>query len=397
MDPITALLGGRARRGQTARRGGAPAGYIPELATADPDQLALAVVGPRGGVRSVGDDTSQFTIQSISKPFVLALALVERGRDAVLRQVGAEPSGEPFNAISLEAGTGRPANPMVNAGRDRDDGARPGRRRRGRAPSGSSSLLSALRRARRSCVDESVYASESATGDRNRALAHLMRSYDVIEAPVDLAVESYFRQCSVLVTVRDLAVMAATLAFGGVQPDHRTSGSSSEHVARDVAVDHGELRHVRLLGRVAAAGRPAGQERRERRSARGRPVAVRRRGVQPAAGRARQQRAGESPSSSCSRSDSGCICFEPHESLAVPALARGRHGESGPVVTLGGELGFAGAERVVAVLRELAASLPRGLDRDARRQRARPAASRGAHRPAGRSSQRLPLGFQLRE
>ena len=115
MDPITALLSDVLEEVRPFDAG-APAAYIPELATADPEKLALAVVGSRGVVRSVGDDESPFTIQSISKPFVLALALEELGRGRLLRHVGAEPSGEPFNAISLEPTTGRPANPMVNAG-----------------------------------------------------------------------------------------------------------------------------------------------------------------------------------------------------------------------------------------------------------------------------------------
>ena len=96
-------------------------------------------------------------------------------------KVGAEPSGEPFNAISLEAGTGRPANPMVNAGRDRDDGAR-SRATTSRSAPGGSSRCSRRFAGRSLGVDESVYASESATGDRNRALAHLMRSYGMIDA-----------------------------------------------------------------------------------------------------------------------------------------------------------------------------------------------------------------------
>ena len=110
----------------------------------------------------------------------------------------------------------RPANPLINAGAiattalisGDDVDARTAR---------IVELLSAFA-GRSLWIDESVYASESSTGDRNRALAHLMRSYGVIDVPVDLAVETYFRQCSVLVTVRDLAVMASTLAFGGWNP-----------------------------------------------------------------------------------------------------------------------------------------------------------------------------------
>ena len=128
----------RARRGQTAHRRGARRVHPrardgrSRPARARRRRPARTCAGPRATTRS------EFTIQSMSKPFVLALALVERGRDAVLAKVGAEPSGEPFNAISLEEGTGRPANPMINAGRDRDDRrssrATPSRTARGRHP-----------------------------------------------------------------------------------------------------------------------------------------------------------------------------------------------------------------------------------------------------------------------
>jgi len=90
--------------------------YIPELSRADPNLFGIAVATPDGQVRTAGDATTPFTIQSISKPFVYALALADWGMDALLQRVGAEPSGEAYNAISLEEGTGRPDNPMVNAG-----------------------------------------------------------------------------------------------------------------------------------------------------------------------------------------------------------------------------------------------------------------------------------------
>ena len=223
---------------------GQPASYIPQLAEADPDLLAFGVVGPRGRVITAGEDDAEFTIQSMSKPFVLALALQTLGREAVFARVGAEPSGEPFNAISLEARTGRPANPMVNAGAIATTALIPGEDiddHTGRIVA----MMSAFA-GRSLWIDEAVYSSESATGDRNRALAHLLKSYGIIEGSVHDAVETYFRQCSVLVSVRDLAVMAATLAFGGRNP---VTGARvvSERVARDVDLDHGQLRHVRLL------------------------------------------------------------------------------------------------------------------------------------------------------
>ena len=95
---------------------GEVASYIPELADADPDRLAIAVATLDGEVYVAGDADVEFTIQSISKPFTYALAIADRGLDAVLERIDVEPSGDAFNEISLEPGSGRPRNPMINAG-----------------------------------------------------------------------------------------------------------------------------------------------------------------------------------------------------------------------------------------------------------------------------------------
>lgn len=195
---------------------GRVADYIPELATVDPARRGIAVASVRGQIHVAGDVDVPFTLQSVSKPFVYALVAAEMGVEAVARHVGFEPSGEPFNAISLEPGTGRPANPMINAGAIVTAALVAGS-----DPADSSARLVAALSAfagRELSVDERVYASESATGDRNRALAHLMRAAGVLTRPVEDAVEVYFRQCAVLADARDLAVMGATLANGGVNP-----------------------------------------------------------------------------------------------------------------------------------------------------------------------------------
>lgn len=214
-DPVRSALAavlGTAR----AVQGGAVASYIPELAKADPDALGVALVSTRGVVHDAGDAETEFTIQSVSKPFAFALALDALGIDEVTRHVGLEPSGEPFNAISLEAASGRPLNPMINAGAivvtsllAGDD-----------APAKAATVRAGLERfaGRDLVVDEAVYASEAATGDRNRALAFLTRSAGTLAATAEVATDAYFRQCSLLVTARDLAIMAATLANGGVNP-----------------------------------------------------------------------------------------------------------------------------------------------------------------------------------
>lgn len=195
---------------------GALADYIPPLTHADPGAFGLALISMDGHRYGVGEAEVPFTVQSVSKPFVYALALSLLGLDEVCRWVNAEPSGEAFNAISLERGTGRPANAMVNAGAIVTTALVPDTPRAPRF----GRILDCLSRfaGRRLDVDEEVYASEAATGDRNRALAYLIRSTGPLPVDPVAAVETYFRQCAVRVTALDLAAMAATLAHGGVNP-----------------------------------------------------------------------------------------------------------------------------------------------------------------------------------
>ncbi|MFJ6573511.1 glutaminase [Streptomyces sp. NPDC091292] len=197
---------------------GEPAGYIPELASADPERLGAAFAMIDGEVYGAGDIDIEFTIQSISKPFVYALALSDRGFGSVIAKVGVEPSGEAFNEISLESDTGRPRNPMINAGaitmhslagaEDLDPTERVERVLRG---------LSAFA-GRRLKMDEAVCASEIEHAHRNLAIAHMLRSHNVLTKDPRAIVDGYTRQCSVLVTTRDLAMMAATLANRGINP-----------------------------------------------------------------------------------------------------------------------------------------------------------------------------------
>jgi glutaminase len=194
---------------------GEVATYIPELGRADPGWFGICVVTADGHVYEVGDTDIDFTIQSISKPFVFGMALEDQGRDAVLEHVGVEPSGNPFNAIVVDD-RNRPFNPMVNAGAIVATGlieARDDNHRMERIVDAFSHYAG-----RRLTLDERVYLSETATGDRNRAIAHLMRSFDMLSGDVDAVIDSYFRQCSLLVTCRDLATMAATLANRGTNP-----------------------------------------------------------------------------------------------------------------------------------------------------------------------------------
>jgi glutaminase len=195
---------------------GAVADYIPPLALADPSWFGIAVATTEGHCYEVGETRRGFTIQSISKPFTYGLALADRGFEAVDAKVGVEPTGDAFNSISLAPDSGRPLNPMINAGAitsaslvaGEDPAEREGR------------ILAAYSRfaGRPLEVDRDVYESERATGHRNRAIGHMLRNFGILEDDPEATLDLYFRQCSVDVDCRDLALMAATLANGGVNP-----------------------------------------------------------------------------------------------------------------------------------------------------------------------------------
>lgn len=207
-----------ALEGVASDTSGAPAGYIPELAAADPERLGAVFATVDGEVYGAGDIDVEFTIQSISKPFTYSLALADRGFDAVLAKVGVEPSGEAFNEISLEGDSGRPFNPMINAGAITTHslaghkGLSPAERVE-RVVGGLSAFAG-----RRLEIDESVCTSELEHAHRNLAIAHMLRSHNILTEDPAAIVDGYTRQCSLLVTARDLALMAATLANHGVNP-----------------------------------------------------------------------------------------------------------------------------------------------------------------------------------
>jgi glutaminase len=194
---------------------GAVADYIPELRKANPKHFGVCLATIDGHVYEVGDSHVPFTIQSISKAFVFALALEMLGAERVEAVVGVEPSGDAFNSIRLSSDN-RPFNPMVNSGAI----ACSGLIHKAEGSNAFECIRSALGRfaGRELDVDESVFASERETGDRNRAIAYLLRNYNVVEGDVGAVLDVYFRQCSVLVTARDIAIMAATMANNGVNP-----------------------------------------------------------------------------------------------------------------------------------------------------------------------------------
>lgn len=210
------------------------ANYIPELSKANPDWFGISIVTMDGVAYSTGDSEQKFTIQSISKPFVYAAALADRGVDFVMQKVGVEPSGDAFNSISLNPKTGAPLNPMINAGAIATASLVQGETT-GKQWERIVDSISTFA-GRKLCLDEDVYRSESETGFRNRAIAWMLKNFGIIDGEPMASLENYFRQCSLLVDCRDLAYMAATLANGGVHPVTGERALPVEHVERVLSV-----------------------------------------------------------------------------------------------------------------------------------------------------------------
>lgn len=196
---------------------GSPASYIPELAKANPNSFGIALVTSTGKTFYAGDADQLFSMQSTSKPFSYGMVLQDKGRDFIQTKIGVEPSGEAFNSIvELEKQTHRPYNPMVNSGAMVVSGWIRGHtlteKRQQVLEHFSGYLPHSV------TIDERIYESERNTAHRNRSIAHLLRHFGVIDSDIEETLNIYFKQCSIMVSAIDLAMMAATLANGGVQP-----------------------------------------------------------------------------------------------------------------------------------------------------------------------------------
>jgi glutaminase len=226
---IAAEMAQRADRGEVAS-------YIPELARVDPKSFGLAVIDADGDIAVGGDSEAAFSIQSISKVFTLTLALGKAG-DRLWRRVGREPSGSPFNSVvQLEHERGIPRNPFINAGAIAvTDLILSGHRPR-------EALGEILRFMRfladdpSISIDETVAASEDRTGFRNRALANYMKSFGVLDNPVDFTLGVYFHHCAIAMSCRQLAMAGRFLAHLGRNPSTGLSVVPPERARRINAV-----------------------------------------------------------------------------------------------------------------------------------------------------------------
>ncbi len=191
--------------------------YIPELARVDPALFALSVCDASGAMIDCGDTRHSFTLQSISKVLGYACVLECFDDETIMRHVGVEPTGEDFDSIIKLDRHKRPFNPMVNAGAIAVTdllltrfGAEAAER--------SLDFFARLIGKEKLSVDEAVLASEQRTSERNRAIAHLLRNFKILENPVEDVLALYFRHCAVEVTTCDLARLGMTLANGGCPP-----------------------------------------------------------------------------------------------------------------------------------------------------------------------------------
>jgi glutaminase len=191
--------------------------YIPALASASPDAFGVCVAGVNGQIFAIGDADVEFTIQSISKVFVFALVCDTLGPDEARRKLGVNSTGLPFDSVmGIELNADRTMNPMVNAGALATTSLVPG----ATAHEKFELISAALSRfaGRPLVIDGEVYESETTTNFRNRGIAHLLNGYGRMYADPELATDVYTKQCALRVTARDLAIMGATLADGGVNP-----------------------------------------------------------------------------------------------------------------------------------------------------------------------------------
>ena len=209
-----------------------------EIAEAEQAPFAISLATTDGEVFHAGDHDRPFALQSISKVFVYGLALEACGRDRVLQRVGVEPSGDAFNSIVFDERNNRPYNPMVNAGALATTALVEGVETVEKA---LERILGATRcyAGNRSLeVDEDTFEAEMRSADRNRATAYLMRSDGMLAGDVEATLALYLRQCSVRVTCRDLAVMAATLANGGANPVTGARALAPRYVRDVLSVMH---------------------------------------------------------------------------------------------------------------------------------------------------------------
>lgn len=221
---------------------GAVATYIPELAKGDINNLGIYIVRSDGKHYQAGDYKKQFTIQSVVKPILLLLALMDNGVDFVRSRVGVEATGKPFDAINVTDQTllSEHLNPMVNMGAIAMCTLLKGSSYQERFQR-LLELTRLLAGNPEIQLDEAVYLSEKRTGNKNRALAFLLKTYGMIQDDVEEVLDCYFKACSIQVSSKDLANIGYVLANRGKLPqsDERVFPSQYAHYVNAILMTCG--------------------------------------------------------------------------------------------------------------------------------------------------------------
>jgi glutaminase len=217
-------------------KAGKNADYIPALAKVNPELFGITLITADGQSFDIGDTQHQFSIQSISKIFTLADVLKNEGAKLVEDKIGVNATGGKFNSIiAIEDNEKhRAGNPLVNAGAITTVSFVPGATQDERWQSIISTMNAFS--GRKLTVDPEIYKSETDTNTRNKAISYLLKSYETLQGNPEEVLDLYTRQCSVLVTSHDLAVMGATFANGGVNPVTGKQVVTPDIVARTQAV-----------------------------------------------------------------------------------------------------------------------------------------------------------------
>ena len=200
-----------------SNRDGKNSQVYPALAKVPSELFGICIVGTTGNVYAIGDSDYEFTIMSVSKPFIFALVCEEIGVEEARQKLGVNATGMAFNSLAgIERSPDGRSNPMVNSGAIATTSLVPG----GNLEARWKFIHDGLSRfaGRKLPLNDEVYASASATNFRNQAIARMLQSYGRIYTDPADAVDLYTKQCALNVSAKDLAVMGATLADGGVNP-----------------------------------------------------------------------------------------------------------------------------------------------------------------------------------
>lgn len=215
------------------------ADYIPELSHIDPNLFGIVVMNVNGDFWAIGDTEVPFAIESISKPFVYALALQDNGNKLITDKVGLDATGHAFNSvIAIEESPHHIQNPLVNAGAIQTTSFIKG----ANSDEKWQRVLNFLQDLSdfKLYLGGSVYKSESRTNQHNRAIAELMKSYNLMLGNPYDALDRYTKACSIMVTARQLAIMGATLANHGINPlTHRQiiASQNVKHVLAEMVIN----------------------------------------------------------------------------------------------------------------------------------------------------------------